>query len=175
MRLQNHQRQYLKALPFGNCALAAMSSIECSPCYCRIEDFEKAQADAAQERANVIEELDELKERLDVEQGAHQASEERLECVSRELEILKVELNAARQNLEKAEFDKTKVWLHSAVYRPFSDSQATTAFLYCSLLASCTISLGKCHSGMRKADSHHANFFDCIILQFCSMFCLTSN
>ena len=74
----------------------------------------------------MLEELDELKERLDVEQAAHQSAEDKLECVSRELEILKVEMNAARQNLEKAEFDKTKV--HSPEKAPGA-ARLTLAFL----------------------------------------------
>lgn len=57
----------------------------------------------------MAEELDELKERLDVEQASHQSAEGKLESVCREFEMLKVEHRAAVQNLEKAESDKNKV------------------------------------------------------------------
>ena len=43
------------------------------------------------------------------ETHAHQGSAERVEAASRELEMLKVELNAARQNVEKAQLDKARV------------------------------------------------------------------
>ena len=43
------------------------------------------------------------------ETNAHQGSVERVESASRELEMIKVELNAARQNLDKAQSDKARV------------------------------------------------------------------
>ncbi len=45
------------------------------------------------------------------EEAAQREAEEKVEAAQRELEILKVELTAARQNVEKAEFDKSKARL----------------------------------------------------------------
>ena len=61
------------------------------------------------EQQKLAEDLAEAHERLMAETNAHQGSVERVEAVSRELEMLKVELNAARQNLEKAQSDKARV------------------------------------------------------------------
>ena len=55
------------------------------------------------------EELQTARERIEAEEAAQKNYAEKVEGLSRELEILKVELTAARQNIEKAEFDKTKV------------------------------------------------------------------
>ena len=55
------------------------------------------------------EELQTARERVEAEEAAQKNYAEKVEGLSRELEILKVELAATRQNVEKAEFDKTKV------------------------------------------------------------------
>lgn len=74
-----------------------------------MEALEKLQGEIANEKAAMAEELEELKERLDIEQASHQSAEGKLEGICREFEMLKVEHKAAVQNLEKAEYDKSKV------------------------------------------------------------------
>lgn len=62
-----------------------------------------------QARGATEEALQEARERVEAEESAQKSSADKLENLSRELEILKVELSAAKQNIEKAESDKTKV------------------------------------------------------------------
>jgi len=74
-----------------------------------VEEWEKRGADLASEKAGMEEELQEARERVEAEESAQKEAAEKVEGLSRELEILKVEMTAARQNVEKAEFDKSKV------------------------------------------------------------------
>ena len=69
----------------------------------------KEAADTAAERARLAEDLAEARERVQAEEDSQRGAAERLEAASRELEIMRVELTASRQNVEKAEFDKAKV------------------------------------------------------------------
>lgn len=61
------------------------------------------------DRSALEEDLQEARERLAAEEALQKDAAEKVESLQRELEILKVELTAARQNVEKAEFDKGKV------------------------------------------------------------------
>lgn len=76
---------------------------------CRIEELQSKETGLVSEQQRLAEDLAEAHERLVAETNAHQGSVERVEAASRELEMLKVELNAARQNIEKAQFDKARV------------------------------------------------------------------
>ena len=74
-----------------------------------MEEWEKRGTVLAGDRNSLEEELQEYRERLSAEENAQKESAEKVESLQREFEILKVELTAARQNVEKAEFDKSKV------------------------------------------------------------------
>ncbi|KAK9868430.1 hypothetical protein WJX84_002910 [Apatococcus fuscideae] len=83
-----------------------------------IEEMQAKESGLLSEQQKLAEDLAEAHERLMAETNAHQGSVERVEAASRELEMLKVELNAARQNLEKAQSDKARAVeaaVHSAV------------------------------------------------------------
>ena len=82
-------------------------------CACSIEGLRAEASDSAAERARLTEDLAEARERVRAEEAAQRAAAERQEASSRELEIMRVELTASRQNVEKAEFDKAKVRLAS--------------------------------------------------------------
>lgn len=56
------------------------------------------------------EELTAAHERYAAENDLLRTQAEKSEGLAREVEIMKVELTAARQNVEKAEFDKNKVF-----------------------------------------------------------------
>lgn len=75
----------------------------------RIEELQSRETGLVSEQQKLTEDLAEAHERLMAETNAHQGSVERVEAASRELEMLKVELNAARQNIEKAQLDKARV------------------------------------------------------------------
>lgn len=75
----------------------------------RVLEWEKRGAELTQAKADMEEELQEAHERIEAEGASQKSLADRVENSLRELEIMKVELNAARQNVEKAEFDKTKV------------------------------------------------------------------
>ena len=75
----------------------------------RLEEWEKKGMVLTADKASLEEELQEARERLAAEEAAQKDAAEKGESLQRELEILKVELTAARQNIEKAEFDKSKV------------------------------------------------------------------
>ena len=62
-----------------------------------------------QAKTSMDEELQEAQERIEAEGAAQKSFADKVENLSRELEIMRVELTAARQNVEKAEFDKNKV------------------------------------------------------------------
>ncbi|KAK9831534.1 hypothetical protein WJX81_006588 [Elliptochloris bilobata] len=73
-----------------------------------IAAMKRNEAQLHSERARVAEDLEEAQERLAAEVAAQKAGSERLDGALREGEALRVELNALRQNLEKAEGDKTR-------------------------------------------------------------------
>lgn len=79
--------------------------------FCRIEEMQAKESGLLSEQQKLTEDLAEAHERLMAETNAHQGSVERVEAASRELEMMKVELNAARQNIEKAQYDKARVSL----------------------------------------------------------------
>lgn len=76
---------------------------------CRLLDWERRGAELIQARAAMEEELQEAQERVEAEGAAQKDYADKVENLGRELEIMKVELTAAKQNVEKAEFDKNKV------------------------------------------------------------------
>lgn len=78
-------------------------------CNARLLEWERKGSEMAQERANLEEDLAEADERIAAEGENQKVLTEKLENLGREVEIMKVELTAAKQNVEKAEFDKTKV------------------------------------------------------------------
>lgn len=79
----------------------------------RAEDLRKQLGEAAAERAALDEQLTQLNDRLAAEASAKSVTNEKMETTQREIEIMRVELTAARQNLEKAEWEKNKVCAHS--------------------------------------------------------------
>lgn len=60
-------------------------------------------------RAALEEDLEEARERLAAERAAQRLAAERVEATTREVELLRADLAATRQNLDKAEGDKTRV------------------------------------------------------------------
>ena len=86
----------------------------------RIEGMRTEATDSAAERARLTEDLAEARERVRAEEDAQRSAAERQEASSRELEIMRVELTASRQNVEKAEFDKAK----ARVWRPWTAVRA---------------------------------------------------
>ena len=77
--------------------------------WCRIEEMRKAESGHSSDKARVLEELEEARERLDAERAAQRLASERVEATTREVELLRADLAATKQNLEKAEADKTRV------------------------------------------------------------------
>ena len=75
----------------------------------QLEEWEKRGAELVQAKGALDEELQEAQERAEAEGAAQKSYADKVENLSRELEIMKVELTAAKQNVEKAEFDKNKV------------------------------------------------------------------
>lgn len=71
----------------------------------------RAESAHSSERARVAEELEEARERLDAERAAQRLASERVEATTREVELLRADLAATKQNLDKAEADKTRVRL----------------------------------------------------------------
>lgn len=69
----------------------------------------RAEGAAGAERAAIAEELEEARERLDAERAAQRLAAERVEATTREVELLRADLAAQRQNLAKAEADKARV------------------------------------------------------------------
>ena len=69
----------------------------------------KAEAGRSSDKARVLEELEEARERLDAERAAQRLASERVEATTREVELLRADLAATKQNLDKAEADKTRV------------------------------------------------------------------
>lgn len=86
-----------------------MTEAGCCCARCRIERMRKQSEEAAAERGGLGEALSEARERLAAEQQARAAAAEKLEGTQREVEIMRVELTAARQNMDKAEWEKSKV------------------------------------------------------------------
>ncbi len=84
----------------------------------RIEELQSRETGLVSEHQKLAEDLAEAHERLVAETNAHQGSVERVEAASRELEMLKVELNAARQNVEKAQLDKARVRQLPSIFQP---------------------------------------------------------
>ncbi len=87
------------------CASGLMSPFQS----CRIEEMRKAEAGHSSDKARVLEELEEARERLDAERAAQRLASERVEATTREVELLRADLAATKQNLDKAEADKTRV------------------------------------------------------------------
>ncbi len=69
----------------------------------------RAEGAAGAERAALAEELEEARERLGAERAAQRLAAERVEATTREVELLRADLAAQRQNLAKAEADKARV------------------------------------------------------------------
>ena len=69
----------------------------------------KEVSEAVQSRSALQEQLAECNERLAAEHSASLAAAEKLEGTQREVEIMRVELTAARQNMEQADWEKSKV------------------------------------------------------------------
>ena len=69
----------------------------------------KQVAEAVADRGTLAEQLIQFQERLAAEQAASTTAAEKMESTQREVEIMRVELTAARQNMEKAEWEKGKV------------------------------------------------------------------
>ena len=83
----------------------------------RVEDMRREVAEAAQGRSALQEHLIEARDRLTAERAASSANTEKLESTQREVEIMRVELTAASQNIESAEWEKNKVFpVHSASF-----------------------------------------------------------
>ena len=69
----------------------------------------RAEQKEGSSRARLEEDLEEARERLDAERAAQRLAAERVEATTREVELLRADLAATRQNLDKAEADKTRV------------------------------------------------------------------
>lgn len=70
--------------------------------------------ESLQEQGGLKEQLTQTVERLQAEQEASVAAAEKLEGTQREVEIMRVELTAAKQNMEQADWEKNKVTLRLA-------------------------------------------------------------
>ncbi len=69
----------------------------------------RAEQKEGSDKQRVAEELEEARERLDAERAAQRLAAERVEATTREVELLRADLAATKQNLDKAEGDKTRV------------------------------------------------------------------
>lgn len=69
----------------------------------------KVEASHSSEKQKILEDLDEARERLNAERAAQRLAAERVEQTTREVELLKADLAATKQNLDKAEGDKNRV------------------------------------------------------------------
>lgn len=74
----------------------------------RIEEMRKVEASHSSEKQKILEDLDEARERLNAERAAQRLAAERVEQTTREVELLKADLAATKQNLDKAEGDKNR-------------------------------------------------------------------
>ena len=75
----------------------------------RAEDLRRQLTEAATDRGVLSEQLTQVIDRLAAEESGRAAAAEKMEVTQREVEIMRVELTAARQNMEKAEWEKNKV------------------------------------------------------------------
>ena len=69
----------------------------------------RAEQKEGSDKQRVEEDLEEARERLDAERAAQRLAAERVEATTREVELLRADLAATKQNLDKAEGDKTRV------------------------------------------------------------------
>lgn len=69
----------------------------------------RAEQKEGSNKQHLAEELEEARERLDAERAAQRLAAERVEATTREVELLRADLAATKQNLDKAEGDKTRV------------------------------------------------------------------
>ena len=76
---------------------------------CSIEQLRRAEQKEGSNKQHLAEELEEARERLDAERAAQRLAAERVEATTREVELLRADLAATKQNLDKAEGDKTRV------------------------------------------------------------------
>ncbi len=76
-----------------------------------IEQMRRAEQKEGSDKQHLAEELEEARERLDAERAAQRLAAERVEATTREVELLRADLAATKQNLDKAEGDKTRVRL----------------------------------------------------------------
>ena len=75
----------------------------------RIEKMRRAEQKEGSDKQRLEEDLEEARERLDAERAAQRLAAERVEATTREVELLRADLAATKQNLDKAEGDKTRV------------------------------------------------------------------
>ncbi|KAK9917170.1 hypothetical protein WJX75_001536 [Coccomyxa subellipsoidea] len=90
-----------------------------------IEEMRKAESGHSSDKARVLEELEEARERLDAERAAQRLASERVEATTREVELLRADLAATKQNLDKAEADKTRA-VEAAVSAAVADVEVRT-------------------------------------------------
>ena len=69
----------------------------------------RAESKEGSDKQRLAEDLEEARERLDAERAAQRLAAERVEATTREVELLRADLAATKQNLDKAEGDKTRV------------------------------------------------------------------
>ena len=69
----------------------------------------RAEQREGSDRQRLEEDLEVARERLDAERAAQRLAAERVEATTREVELLRADLAATKQNLDKAEGDKTRV------------------------------------------------------------------
>ena len=100
----------------------------------------RAEQKEGSDKQRLEEDLEEARERLDAERAAQRLAAERVEATTREVELLRADLAATKQNLDKAEGDKTRVW----------------AILHCTALLHCNVcmALSIC-SPLAASDQRH--------------------
>ncbi|CAK0740574.1 hypothetical protein CVIRNUC_001260 [Coccomyxa viridis] len=90
-----------------------------------IEKMRRAEQKEGSDKQRLEEDLEEARERLDAERAAQRLAAERVEATTREVELLRADLAATKQNLDKAEGDKTRA-VEAAVSAAVADAEMRT-------------------------------------------------